>query len=93
MKEKIVVIRDPKTFYFDFDWLKDVDENSKHEIEFNIKNNKSLAENKVKTRLKNCCPNISMKTIFINTENSKTNELHKCFLNFSQRLNLINLKT
>ena len=30
-----------------------------------------------------------METIFMNTENSKTNELHKFFLNFSQRLDLI----
>ena len=30
-----------------------------------------------------------METIFKNTENSKTNELHKFFLSFSQRLDLI----
>ena len=29
-----------------FGWLKDVDENLKHEIEFVIKSNESLAENK-----------------------------------------------
>ena len=29
-----------------------------------------------------------MGTIFMNTENSKTNELHKFFLNLSQRLGL-----
>ena len=29
-----------------------------------------------------------METIFMNTENSKTNEPHKFVLNFSQRLNL-----
>ena len=29
-----------------------------------------------------------METIFMNAENSKTNELHKFFLNLSQRLNL-----
>ena len=29
-----------------------------------------------------------MKTIFINTENSKTNESHKSVLNLSQRLDL-----
>ena len=27
-----------------------------------------------------------METIFMNTENNKTNEPHKCFLNLSQRL-------
>ena len=30
-----------------------------------------------------------METIFMNTENSKTNEPHKFFLNLSQRLDLI----
>ena len=39
-------IREPKTF--DFDWPKDVDQNLKHEIEFIVKINESLAENKVK---------------------------------------------
>ena len=34
MEENVVVIKDPKTFYFDFDWPKDVDKNFKHEIEF-----------------------------------------------------------
>ena len=29
-----------------------------------------------------------METIFINTENSKTNEPHKCVLKLSQRLDL-----
>ena len=29
-----------------------------------------------------------MKTVFMNLENSKTNEPHKFFLNFSQRLDL-----
>ena len=42
----MIVIRDSKTFYFDFDWLKDVNENLKHEIEFIIKSNESLAQNK-----------------------------------------------
>ena len=30
----MIVIRDPKTFCFNFDWPKDVDGNLKHEIEF-----------------------------------------------------------
>ena len=34
MKENMIMIRDPKTIYFDFHWPKDVDENLKHEIEF-----------------------------------------------------------
>ena len=42
------VIIDPKTFYFHFDWTKNIDENWKNEIEFIRKSNKSLAENKIK---------------------------------------------
>ena len=48
MEENMVVIRDPKTSCFNFDWPKDVDENLKYEIEFIIKRNESLAENKIK---------------------------------------------
>ena len=48
MEENMIVIRDPKTFCFNFDCPKDVDENLKHEIEFIIKNNESLADNKIK---------------------------------------------
>ena len=33
----MTVIRDSKTFYFDFDWSEYVDEKLKHEIEFIIK--------------------------------------------------------
>ena len=44
-------MRDPNTFCFNFDWPKDVDENLKHEIEFNIKSNESLAENKIKNKI------------------------------------------
>ena len=51
MEENMIVIRDPKTFYFDFDWPKNVDENLKHEIEFIIKSNESLAENKIKNEI------------------------------------------
>ena len=40
----MVVIRDPKTFCFNFDLPKDVDENLKREIKFIIKSNESLAE-------------------------------------------------
>ena len=48
MKENTIVVRDPKTFYFHFDWPKNVDENLKHKIKFIIKSNESLAENKIK---------------------------------------------
>ena len=42
------MIRDPKTFCFNFDCPKDVDDNLKHKTEFNIKINESLPENKIK---------------------------------------------
>ena len=47
----MIVTRKSKTFYFDFDWPKNVDENLKHEIEFLIKSNESLAENKIKNEI------------------------------------------
>ena len=37
MEENTIVIRDPKTFSFNFDWPKYFDESLKHEIEFNLK--------------------------------------------------------
>ena len=46
MEENMIVIRDPKTFCFNFDWPKYANENLKHEIEFIIKSNESLADNK-----------------------------------------------
>ena len=55
MEENMIVIRDPKTFCFNFDWPKYVDENFKHEIEFTRKSNESLTEIKIKTRLNNYC--------------------------------------
>ena len=47
----MVVIREPKTFYFDFDWPKDVNRNLKLDAEFIIKGNQSLAENKIKNEI------------------------------------------
>ena len=44
----MIMIRDPKTFCFNFDCPKYVDENLKHEIEFILKSHKSSAENKIK---------------------------------------------
>ena len=55
MEENMIVIRDPKTFCFNFDWPKDVDENLKHEIEFLIKSNESLAENKIENETEQFC--------------------------------------
>ena len=47
----MIMVRDPETFYFDFDWLKDIDKNLKHGIEFIIKSNKYLPENKIKKEI------------------------------------------
>ena len=49
MEENMIVIRDSKTFYFDFNWPKDFDDNLTHEIDFIIKSNECLAENKIKS--------------------------------------------
>ena len=46
MEENMLVIRNPKTFYLNFDWPKHVDEDLKHELEFIIKTNKSLGKKK-----------------------------------------------
>ena len=51
-----------------------------------ISKNKSWKQQKL--RLDNYCPNISMETIFIKTENSKTSASHKFVLNVSQRIDL-----
>ena len=50
-----------------------------------IKSNNDKIFNKNKVAF---CPLINMKTIFMNTENSKTSEPHKSVLNLSQRLKL-----
>ena len=42
----MIAISYPKTFGFNFDWLKDIDENLKHEVEFIVKSNEYLGENK-----------------------------------------------
>ena len=76
----MIMIRDPKTFCFNFDWSKDVDENLKHEIELIIKHNESLAENIIKKQIEQLLLNISMETIFMITKNSKTNEPQNLFL-------------
>ena len=47
----MIVIRDPKTLCFNFDSPNDVDKSLKHEIELIIKNNQSLAENKIQNEL------------------------------------------
>ena len=71
MEENVIVIRDPKSFYFVFDWPKNVDDNFKHETEFIIKSNESFAENKTKEKIEQFLLNVSIEIIFMNTENSK----------------------
>ena len=44
----MIVIKNPKTFCFNFDLLKYVDDNLKYEFELIIKCNESLADNKIK---------------------------------------------
>ena len=51
MEENMIEIRDPKTFCFNFDWPKDIGESLKHEIDFIITNNESLAETKMKNEI------------------------------------------
>ena len=51
MEENVIVIRDSKIFCFNFDWSKYVDENLKDEIEFSIKSDESLVENKMKNKI------------------------------------------
>ena len=47
----IIVIRDPKTFCFNYDWPKDVFQNLKREIEFIIKSSEFLAEIVIKNEI------------------------------------------
>ena len=43
MEDNMIVIKEPKTFHFKYNFPKDGDKNSKDEIEFIIKRNESLA--------------------------------------------------
>ena len=83
---KLILTTEPKTICLDLPEYAGI--NLKHKIDSIIKRNKLLAEHTIKTRLVNYYPNIRMETTFMNTENSKTNEPHKFFLNFSQRLDI-----
>ena len=79
----MAAIREPKTFYFDLS--KDVDKNVNRGIEFIIKHNESFSENKIENKIEQYCPNISLGTIFINTENSRKMNLIKLFLTCHKR--------
>ena len=51
MGENMIVMRDPRTSYFNFDWNKDVDDSLKHDIKFITKSSESLTENKMKNKI------------------------------------------
>ena len=82
-RKYIVIIREPKTFYFDFDLHKDLDKNLKHKTEFIIKRNISLPENKIKNKIEQLLSKYKH-------ENNKTNGPHKFVLSLSQILDLRN---
>ena len=47
----MIVVKNLKNFYFSFEWPKDVDKNLRRKIEFIIKGNEYLAENKIKNEI------------------------------------------
>ena len=51
MEENMIVIEDPKTFILILIGLKDADKILKHEMEFIIKSNEYLADNKIKDKI------------------------------------------
>ena len=51
MEENMIVTRDFKTFYFNFDFPEKADENLKRQIEFIIKNNEYLADMIIKSKI------------------------------------------
>ena len=83
IEENMIMIRDPKTFCFNFDWPKYVDMNLKHKIEFIIKSNESLAENKIKNKIEQLLLIYKHGNNIHQHENRKVNEPHKFVLNLS----------
>lgn len=83
---KLLIITVPKTIRFNL--AKKMNNSLKQEIDFVIKRNGFLAEERIKTRLSNYCLDIRAETIFMNTENSETSEPHKFALSLQQRLDL-----
>ena len=65
----MIVTRDSKSFCFNSDWPKDVDENLKLEIAFMIKFDESLADNKAKNETEQLFLKCKHGTIFMNTKN------------------------
>ena len=86
MEENMIVTRDSKTFCCDFDWPKDVGENLRHEIEFIIKSNESLSENKIKNKIEQLFLKYKHGDNIHEHGKQKTNEPHKYVLNLSQRI-------
>ena len=74
MEENMIVLIYPKIFYFHFYWFKEVDDHLKHKIEFIIKSNESLAENKIKNEIEKLSSQYEHGKIFMNMGNNKTNE-------------------
>ena len=84
----MIVITDPKTFCFSFDYPKDVDENLKREIEFIIKSNTNLAEKKIKNETEQLLLKYKQGNNIHEHGNSETSQPHKFILSLSQRLDL-----
>ena len=76
----------PKTFYFHFDLPEVVGKKLKHEIEYIIKSNESLAKNKIKNEIEQLFFKHKHRTIFMNTKKSKRNKPHKFVFTLLQRL-------
>ena len=49
MEQNMILIRNPKTFHFNFDRSKDIDENLKSKIEFARNSNECFVEEKKTT--------------------------------------------
>ena len=82
------MVRDPKTFCFNFDLPKDGNKNLKREFDFFIKSNESLVEIIIKSEIEHILLKYKHENNIQEYENSKTNKPHKCVLNLSQRLDI-----
>ena len=79
---KLLMITEPKTIHF-----KKNDKNLKYEIAYILLKYETFrSTHNKKVRLVDYCPNICMETIFVNTENNKTNEPHKFVLNLKLKI-------
>ena len=85
-ENKFVITTEPKTFYFDLP--KVVGIILKYENYFIIKHNEPLAEHTIKKEIRQLLSKYNYENDIINMAKSKTNEPHKFFLHYSQRLDL-----